>query len=295
LQSRHGLYTAWVYYHRVNQDTLPKLLGPKYLGGEIERTKQAIAELRPQDGSKRVLSRQDDKRLGELDERLADVEEFASRIQQIIRFQSDRGQTVGWSPNLNDGVTLNASPLFGLIPWPRKTKRGGKSVSELLALWQDLEGEKYEWAHMAMRYWPERVRAKCRQERTARVVDLLDRDLWKREVGESVKVDQVKRTLRLQITEGVRSDRSNFASTVAIPSRPDRRFPWPRPTRLDRRARWAWPAGSIAEPDSSQRPERVPPGSATTPMNVRPSGPCSLRRANVEVTASVETARVRPP
>jgi hypothetical protein len=178
LQSPRGLYTAWVYYHRLDQDTLPKLLGPKYLGGEVERAKQAIAELRPQNGSKRLLSRQDERRLGELDERLADLEEFAARIQQIIRLQNDRGQTVGWSPDRDDGVVLSGSPLHALIPWPRKKKRGGKSVSELLAFWQALEAEEYEWAHIAMRYWPERVTAKCRGDRSLALAHGLDREFF---------------------------------------------------------------------------------------------------------------------
>jgi len=178
LQSPRGLYIAWVYYHHLDRDTLPKLLGPKYLGGKIERVRQAIAELRPQDGSKRVLSRQQEKRLGELDELLADLEQFAARIQQIIRLQNDRAQTVGWAPDLDDGVVLNAAPLHALIPWPRKKKRGGKSVSELLAFWQDLEDGKYDWAHIAMRYWPERVTAKCREDRSLALAHGLDREFF---------------------------------------------------------------------------------------------------------------------
>jgi hypothetical protein len=178
LQSPRGLYRAWVYYHRLDQDTLPKLLGPTYLGGKIERVKQAVSELRPQRDPKPTLSRKDETRLAELDELLADLEEFASRIQQIVRLQNERGQTVGWLPHLDDGVVLNAAPLHGLIPWPRKKKRAGKSVSALVAFWQDLEAGKYDWAHMAMRYWPDRVTAKCREDRSLALAHDLDREFF---------------------------------------------------------------------------------------------------------------------
>lgn len=178
LQSPRGLYTIWLYYHRLNQDTLPKLLGPRYLGGKIERVRQAIAELRPQDGSTRSLSRQEEKRLGELDELLVDLEEFGSRIQQVIRLRNERGETVGWSPKLDDGVVLNAAPLHALIPWPRKKKRAGKTVSDLLVYWQDLETGKYDWAHIAMHYWPDRVREKCREDRSLALAHGLDSEFF---------------------------------------------------------------------------------------------------------------------
>ena len=32
--------------------------------------------------------------------------------------------------------------------------------------WQALERGDYDWSHLAMRYWPERVEAKCRTDKS---------------------------------------------------------------------------------------------------------------------------------
>ena len=49
------------------------------------------------------------------------------------------------------GVLINAAPLHVALPsWP-----------DTRATWKELEAGKYDCAHQAMAYWPERVRAAC--------------------------------------------------------------------------------------------------------------------------------------
>jgi len=166
LQSPGGTTRFWLYLHRLDRDTLPKLLGSRYLGGLIEKTRQAIAELRPDGELLAGLSKADERRVAELDERLVDLGEMTARVRRVLERTNDRGEAVGWVPELDDGVVLNAAPLHELIPWPRKRKVGGRSVSELEAYWSELAEGRYDWSHTAMLYWPTRVAAACRTNKS---------------------------------------------------------------------------------------------------------------------------------
>jgi hypothetical protein len=166
LQSPRGFYRVWIYAHRLTKDTLPKLLGPRYLGGALTQVKHAIDELRPAGQAKGDLTKKQERRLAELAEHLLDLEEFAAQLQTVVQQVNDRGEPVGYAPNLDDGVVLNAAPLHQVIPWPRKKKHQGKSMSELAVYWDELAEGRYDWAHMAMWYWPTRVTEHCRTDRS---------------------------------------------------------------------------------------------------------------------------------
>ncbi len=178
VQSPRGHYSAWLYYHRLNRDTLPKLLGPRYLGSKIQKVRHAIAESRPGGQTKAGITKKEERRLAELDELLVDLEEFGRRIRAVIDRVNDRGEVVGYDPDLDDGVVLNAAPLHELMPWPRKKKFRGRSVSELAAYWEELSEGKYDWAHVAMRYWPTRVTQKCKQDKSLALAHGLDREFF---------------------------------------------------------------------------------------------------------------------
>ena len=62
----------------------------------------------------------------------------------------------GYTPHIDDGVVLNAAPLLSLLPsWPEAKKA-----------WQELEAGEYDWAQQAMEYWPERVKKKCKTNKS---------------------------------------------------------------------------------------------------------------------------------
>ena len=72
-----------------------------------------------------------------------DLTKFAANLKAI----ADRGYT----PQIDDGVLLNAAPLHEVLPsWP-----------DTKAAWKDLSDGKFDWAHQAMAYWPDRVKAAC--------------------------------------------------------------------------------------------------------------------------------------
>ena len=64
-----------------------------------------------------------------------------------------------WQPNLNDGAQITAAPLFQLFQFPKWKK----SIRDT---WLNLEKGHYDWTHLAMAYWPDRVREKCRTDKS---------------------------------------------------------------------------------------------------------------------------------
>jgi hypothetical protein len=64
-----------------------------------------------------------------------------------------------YKPNLNDGVLITASPLYKLFRLARWRK-------DLEECWKKLESGDYDWAHLAHSIWPDRVRKKCKTDRS---------------------------------------------------------------------------------------------------------------------------------
>jgi hypothetical protein len=178
LQSPRNLFRVWLYAHRMTSDTLPKLLGSRYLGGKLAQVKHAIEELRPAGQTKPGLTKREERRLAELDELLLDLGELAARLRAVMGSASDRGETVGYAPDLDDGIALTAAALYGLIPWPKTRKRGGRAVSELQAYWEELAAGEHDWSHVAMLYWPARVTEKCRTDKSLALAHGLDAELF---------------------------------------------------------------------------------------------------------------------
>ncbi len=73
-------------------------------------------------------------------------------------------------PNRDDGVQITAAPLWRLSghrPWQTVLKE----------TWEKLEQGDYDWAHLALSYWPDRVREKCRTDKSLAIAHDLE-DLY---------------------------------------------------------------------------------------------------------------------
>jgi hypothetical protein len=66
----------------------------------------------------------------------------------------------GYEPEPNwidDRVILRMAPLWELIPlWEKYPKKH----------WRRLQEGEYDWSHIAMNYWPERVREACKENKS---------------------------------------------------------------------------------------------------------------------------------
>ena len=77
-----------------------------------------------------------------------------------------------WNPNLNDGVIINFAPLWRLVPQHRAWQKECKST------WDKLCKGDYDWAHLAMHLWPERVVPKCAKDRSLAIAHGLEEIFW---------------------------------------------------------------------------------------------------------------------
>jgi hypothetical protein len=73
----------------------------------------------------------------------------------------------GYQPNHDDGVQITAAPLWPLFrhkPWQKVLKD----------TWTKLEKGDCDWAHLAMSYWPARVREKCKTDKSLAIAHSLE-------------------------------------------------------------------------------------------------------------------------
>ena len=156
LSTASGSYTLWIYYHRLTPDTLFKCLQDhvepkmKETGEEIHRLRTMLAGDEGGTKERRLLT-DAEALLDELRDLHAELTHWAPR----------------WKPNLNDGVQITASPLWKLFRLPKWQKT-------LKETWQDLEKGDYDWAHLALTLWPDRVREKCRTDRSLAIAHDLE-------------------------------------------------------------------------------------------------------------------------
>lgn len=149
-QSPHKTFTLWVFHEKLGANTLHTL--KDLTDVRLNLLERQITDLRPAAATNRAKAKELDKLLEKGD----DLREFSERLQAHI--------DTGYEPCLDDGVLLNAAPLHNLFPSWTDTKKA----------WGELEAEKYEWAHQAMRHWPKRVTDACRSNRSFAIAHNLE-------------------------------------------------------------------------------------------------------------------------
>jgi hypothetical protein len=158
LSSPGGRYTVWLYYHRFSKDTLYRALEQvqEKLNYEERKLSRLTADAGGSPGAAERAA-------------LADQESFVTELR-TFREEFIRVAPL-WNPDLNDGVILNYGPLWRMIghtPWQKAVKER----------WEELVAGKYDWAHLAMHLWPERVGPKCAKDRSLAIAHGLDDVFW---------------------------------------------------------------------------------------------------------------------
>ena len=148
LQTVRKNYGLYLFHERLTTDSL-FLIQEKYVQPKISLEQNRIVELRERMAAtsegreKRTLEKEIEKGENFVDE----LNEFLKKVKTVLER--------GYDPDIDDGVILNMAPLHELIPWTEPKK-----------YWEDLQKGKYDWAHLAMQYWPERVKGKCRKDKS---------------------------------------------------------------------------------------------------------------------------------
>ncbi len=160
LSTTSGSYTLWVYYPSLSSQTLYKAINDFLDGptGKLTQVSKDVTVLRNK-GSTR--SRDDEKQFEALQAFELELIELRDTLLKLAPT---------YKPNHDDGVQISAAPLWPLFrhkPWQKVLKD----------TWVKLEKGDYDWAHLAMNYWPDRVREKCKTDKSLAIAHGLE-DLY---------------------------------------------------------------------------------------------------------------------
>lgn len=153
-------YSVWLYYHRLTRDTFYQVLND-FVVPKVRHEEAKLTELR-QDSGPSPTGRQRQ----EIEAQETFVEELRAYREEVERVAPL------WNPNLNDGVILNFAPLWRLVPQHREWQK------ECRECWNKLAAGDYDWAHLAMHLWPERVVPKCATDRSLAIAHDLEEVFW---------------------------------------------------------------------------------------------------------------------
>jgi hypothetical protein len=152
-----GSFTLWLYYPSLTSQTLYTVVndfieGPK---GKLQQVEQDLIALRNKGNAR---SDADEKSFEKLQSLKAELIELRETILEIAP---------NYRPNHDDGVQISAAPLWRLFrhkPWQKVLKD----------TWTKLENGDYDWTHLAMAYWPDRVREKCKTDKSLAIAHDLE-------------------------------------------------------------------------------------------------------------------------
>ena len=154
LSTLSGSYMLWLYYPSLTGQTLYTAVND-FIEPKLTQVGQDIVALRTK-GSARL--RDDEKRFEVLQALELELIELRNTLLQIAPT---------YRPNHDDGVQINAAPLWRLFhhkPWQEVLK----------GTWETLEKGEYDWARLAMEYWPARVREKCKTDKSIAIAHDLE-------------------------------------------------------------------------------------------------------------------------
>ena len=132
LQSSKKNYALWLYYHRLDKDTLFKAL-TKYVEPKIRLEDSRLEQWRAQLASAGIEGReakQLERQLERQESLVAELFDFRDKLR--------RAADLNLEPDLDDGVVLNSAPLRELVRW-----------SEARTYWDELLAGKYEWSSIS--------------------------------------------------------------------------------------------------------------------------------------------------
>ena len=157
LSTASGSYTLWVYYPSLTSQTLYTAIND-FVEPKLKQVGADVSALRNK-GSART--RDDEKQFEALQAFELELIELRDTLLKLAPT---------YKPNHNDGVQITAAPVLSLFrhkPWQKVLKD----------TWAKLEKGDYDWAHLAMNYWPHRVREKCKSDKSLAIAHGLE-DLY---------------------------------------------------------------------------------------------------------------------
>lgn len=157
LSTSSGSYTLWVYYPSLTSQTLYTAVND-FVDPKLKQVATQQATLRAKGKARSGKEEQQLEEAQSLEEELTDLHDA---LLKTVR---------EYHPDQDDGVQITAAPLWPLFrhkPWQKLLKE----------TWTKLEKGDYDWAHLALHYWPDRVREKCMTDKSLAIAHGLE-DLY---------------------------------------------------------------------------------------------------------------------
>ncbi len=154
LSTASGSYTLWVYYPSFTSQTLYTAIND-FVEPKLKQVGADVTALRNKGAAR---TRDDEKQFEALQAFELELIELRDTLLKLAPT---------YKPNHDDGVQISAAPLWPLFrhkPWQKVLKD----------TWAKLEKGDYDWAHLAMNYWPERVREKCKTDKSLAIAHGLE-------------------------------------------------------------------------------------------------------------------------
>lgn len=151
-----GRYTLWIYYPKLTDQTLYMVVND-FLEPKLKEIADNTQALR----SKTDRNTTEEREFEQLQDLEMGLRELRETILDIAK---------DYVPNHDDGVQITAAPLWPLFqhkPWQKALKD----------TWKKLEKGDYDWAHLAMNYWPDRVKKRCKTDKSIAIAHGLE-DLY---------------------------------------------------------------------------------------------------------------------
>ena len=127
LQSSKKSYAIWLYCHRLDKDSLLKVLlytvEPKVKNADRELTDLRTRRATATGKDIKALDRQIEKQ----DALVTELRDFEDKLRKVT--------DLNLTPDLNDGVVLTIAPLRELVPW-----------KDAKAYWDELMAGEYAWS-----------------------------------------------------------------------------------------------------------------------------------------------------
>jgi len=187
-------YSVWLCVHSLSNDTLFKVQSD-FAMPKLSHEERKLQSMRQEFG--------DDPKAGErklISDQEAFVEELRAFVEEVKRVAPL------WRPSLADGVVINFSLLWRLVPHNKVWQK------ELKATWDSLCAGNLDWAALAMHLWPERLIPKCAMDRSLAIAHGLEDNFWTRDHDGKVK----PRHIPIRPEVDIVSERTSAAIQAAL-------------------------------------------------------------------------------
>jgi len=195
-------YSVWLYAHRVTPDTF-FMLSNEVVGPKLAHEVQRLTSLNQTAGAS--PGAQQRKEIAAQEAFVEELRAFLGEIKRVAPL---------WNPDLDDGIVLVMAPLWRLVPQHKPWQK------ELKTKWDELVAGQYDWAHLAMHLWPERVVPKCAEDRSLAIAHGLEEVFWAEDADgkwrpRRVASDEVERLVKERTSPAVKAA---LADLLAAPA-----------------------------------------------------------------------------